>query len=382
MAIALPQLMALGQTVWLDSISHDLIQSGALTVLIRDGIRGGTIDPASYPQMAVRRRGGIPASRYAARAAGVHPTYEAWLLEDSRWAADLLRGSYEQSRGQDGFAGVPITPELAHDTVGTVVEARRLYQCLARPNVMIEVPATAAGLRAIRQLIAEGISVNATLLFSLDHYKQVVDAYLDGLEQRAAAGQPLASVAAVASFGVSPVDDEVDRRLRGMQLAASVARQRGALDALRGQAAIANARIAYQHFRQRFNSARFTALRAQGAQVQRLLWAGMEVKEPGGGDTRYVDALIGPETIAALALPTLEAFEDHGRLRRMVDQPVDAADTTVQALAAAGIHLPDVAEALLARGIRAAAGPLQRLTIASRPQQVALAGPRVAAPLS
>ena len=371
--------MALGQTVWLDSISHDLIQSGALTVLIQRGIRGGSVDPTSYAPLVARGRGGLLAGPYDARAASASTIHEALLLEDGRWAAQLLRATYEQSRGQDGFASVPVTPGLAHDTAGIVAAARRLYQRLECPNVMIEVPATVAGLAAMRQLIAEGISVNATLIFSLDRYKEVVDAYLEGLEQRAAAGEPLASVAAVASFGIGPVDYEVDRRLRGLQLVAGDAAQRRAIDALFGEAAIANARVAYQHFRQRFSSARFAALRARGARVQRLLWAGTEIKEPGCGDTRYVEALLGPETIAALTLPTLEAFEDHGRLRRMVDQQVDEAYATLHALVAAGINMTDVADALQARGIRAAADPLRRPAAASQTRHAAHPGSLAAA---
>jgi transaldolase len=380
MAIALHQLVALGQTAWLDSISHDLIQSGALTMLISRGIRGGSIDPASYARLVGRGRGGTLAGLYTVRAAGAPATHEALLLEDGRRAAELLRASYEQSRGQDGFVGVPVTPGLADDTEGTVAEGRRLYQHLARPNVMIEVPATTAGLPAIRQLIAEGISVNATLLFSLDRYQQVIDMYLDGLEQRAVAGEPLASVAAVAGFGVGPVDDEVDRRLRNVYLAARGEAARRGVDALRGQAALANARVAYQHFRQRFTSARFARLRAQGAQVQRLLWAGTEVTPPACGATRYVDALIGSETIAALSLPTLEAFEEQGRLRRMADQPLEPAYATLQALAEVGINLPEVADYLLAQGVRALAAPFRRVEAASRPLPVALASARADAP--
>jgi transaldolase len=380
MTIALHQLAALGQTVWLDSISHDLIESGALTVLIQRGIRGGSLDPASYAPLVACGSGGLLARPYAVHAASAPATYEALLLEDGRRAAELLRAIYEQSRGQDGFVGVPVPPHLAHDTAGTVAAARRLYQSIARPNVMIEVPATEAGLPALRQLIAEGISVNATLVFSLDRYKQAVDAYLAGLEQRTAAGEPLASVAAVASFGVGPVDTAVDRQLRDLHLAAGDAAQRRALDALLGQAALANAQAVYQHFRQRFSSGRFAALHARGAQVQRLLWVGTEIKEPGYGDTRYIEALIAPETSAALALPMLEAFEDHGRLCPLADQQVAEAYATLEALVAAGINLPEVADDLLARSLRAAAEPFRRLAPATRPPPVALAGPWAIAP--
>jgi transaldolase len=373
------QLMAMGQTVWLDSISHDLIRSGALTVLISQGIRGGTIDPVSYAPTVTRRRGdewlvGAPVARAATGA-----TYEALLLADGRQTADLLRATYEQSRGQDGFASVPINPGLAHDTTGMVAEARRLYQALARPNVMIAVPATEAGIAALRQLVAAGISVHTTLLFSVDRYKQVVDAYLGGLEQRAAAGQPLASVAAVAGFGVSPLDHEVDRQLRGLQCADRGEAPPRPIDALLGQAALASARVVYQHFRQQFGGARFTALRAQGAQVQRLLWTGTEVKNPDCADTRYIEALIGPDTIAALALPTLEAFEDHGRLRLMADTPPDDAEATLHALRERGINLAEVADYLLTKGLWAAADPFWRDPVTPR-RPVALAGSRAALP--
>jgi transaldolase/glucose-6-phosphate isomerase len=379
MTIAVHQLMAMGQTVWLDSISHDLIRSGALTVLITQGIRGGTIDPVSYAPTVTRWRGdawlaGAPIPRAATGAPD-----EAVLLADGRQTADLLRATYEQSRGQDGFAGVPINPGLAHNTTGMVAEAQRLYQALARPNVMIAVPATEAGIAALRQLVAAGISVQTTLLFSVDRYKQVVDAYLGGLEQRAAAGQPLSSVAAVAAFGVSPLDHEVDRQLCGLQRGAREGAPLGALDPLLGQAALASARVVYQHFRQQFGSARFTALRAQGAQVQRLLWAGTEVKNPGCADTRYVEALIGPDTIAALALPTLEAFEDHGWLRPMGSTPPDEAEATLHALSERGINLAEVADYLLANGLWAAADPFWRDPVTPR-RPVALASSRAAWP--
>jgi transaldolase/glucose-6-phosphate isomerase len=377
MTIALHQLAALGQTVWLDSISHDLIQSGALTVLISRGIRGGTLDLANYAPLIARRRGGPGATHGAGDA---QAREEARLREDSRRAAEMLRAIYEQSRGQDGFAGVPVAGSLAHDPAGLVEEARRLYQDIARPNVMIEVPSTPAGIAALRQLIAEGISVQATLLFSLDAYKQVVDAYLDGLEDRAAAGHPLASVAAVAGFGIGPIDREVDRRLRNLRLTARDEAGCRAVDGLLGQAALANAWVAYQHFRQRFTSARFAALRAQGAQVQRLLWAGTELTPSGCGDTRYVDALIGPETIAALALPTLEAFEDHGRLRPMADHHLNDAYATLQALAEVGINLPEVADYLRAQGLRAAANPFGQRPPAAVFPQAALVGAGLAAP--
>jgi transaldolase/glucose-6-phosphate isomerase len=304
----------------------------------------------------------------------------ARLREDSRRAAEVLRATYEQSRGQDGFAGVPVAPGLAHDPAGLVAEARRLYQDIARPNVMIEVPATPAGIAAFRQLIAEGISVQVTLLFSLDGYKQVVDAYLDGLEDRAAAGQPLATAAAVAGFGIGPVDREVDRRLRSLHLTARDEAGRRAVDALLGQAALANARVAYQHFRQRFTSARFAALRNQGAQVQRLLWAGTDWTSPGCGDTRYVDALIGPETIAALALPTLEAFEEHGRLRPMAAHHLEDAYATLHTLAELGINLPEVADYLRAQGLRAAAHPGGQRYPATPLPQTPLAGAGLAVP--
>jgi len=379
MVIALHQLVARGQTAWLDSISRDLIQSGALTMLISRGICGGSLDPASYARVGARGRGGTLAGLNTVRAADTPATYEALLLEDGRRAAELLRARYEQSRGQDGFVGVPVPPGLADNTAGTVAEARRRYQHLARPNVMIEVPATTAGLPAIRQLIAEGISVNTTLIFSLDRYQQVVDAYLEGLEQRVAAGERLASVAAVASFGVSPVDNEVDRRLRGLARATGDAALRRSLAALRGQAAIANAQVAYQHFRQRFSSARFAALCAQGAQVQRLLWAGTEVQELDGGDTRYVEALIRPETIAALALPTLEAFEDHGQVRRVADQPLEKAHAALQALAEAGINLTEVADYLLAQGVQAMADPFRQRHPPILLPQAALVGAESAA---
>ena len=319
MTTPLQELLALGQSPWYDDLSRDLILSGELATLIRSGIRGVTDNPAIFAKALSGSSAYDPAIRTQGPGAGPSAIYEALLLADVRQAADLLRPIYEQTAGRDGFASVEVGPHLAHDTAGTLAEARRFFRSLARPNVMIKVPATLAGQHAIRQLTAEGINVNITLIFGLEQYERVMEAYLAGLQQRRRTGLPLATVASVASFFVSRVDGVVDRRLNQLLAATPDATSRHELEALLGQAAIANARLAYQRFRAKFAGPRFAALRAHGAQVQRPLWASTGVKDPAYRDVRYLEALIGPDTVTTVPPATLAAFQDHGRVTRTID---------------------------------------------------------------
>ena len=352
MATPLQQLCTIGQSPWYDSIRRSFITAGGLQALIDHGIRGVTVNPSIF-EKAIAAGSDYDAAidDLAARGASPSGIYEHLLIEDIISTADLFRPLYDQTRGQDGFVSIEVSPLLAHDTAGSIAEARRFWSLINRPNVMVKIPATEAGIPAIRQLIGEGININITLIFAIASYAQVMEAYLDGLEKLVAAGKSLEQVASVASFFVSRVDTEVDRRLDALIAAAPPPAQWKELDALYGKAAVANARMAYQHFLTTFAGERFQALREKGARVQRPLWASTGTKNPAYSDVKYVEELIGPDTVTTLPLPTIEAFQEHGRVARTIDQHVDEAYRTIERLQANGIHMKDVTDTLLAAGI-------------------------------
>lgn len=313
------QLLDLGQSVWLDYIHRRELKSGRFAAQLRDeGVVGVTSNPTIFQQAIGEGEDYDEAIR--ARLAQPRPLagielYESLAVEDVQAACDALREVFERSGGLDGRVSIEVNPRLAHDTDGTVREARRLHAQVGRPNVMIKVPATAAGLPAVRTLIGEGVCVNVTLIFSLARYEQVMEAYLAGLEDRAARGEPLAPVVSVASFFVSRVDSKVDaaiaRRLEELPVGAP---ERAELIELPGRAAVANARLAYARFREVFGAPRFAALAARGARVQRPLWASTSTKNPAYPDTLYVDELIGPDTVNTIPPKTLAAYNHHGVL--------------------------------------------------------------------
>jgi transaldolase len=334
-----------GQAVWLDYIERELVAGGGLARLVRhDGVRGVTSNPAIFRQ-AIGSSGAYDdqiATVLAERpAVTTVELYEELAIADIRMAADLLRATYDESAGGDGFVSLEVSPRLAHDTAGTVAEARRLWRAVARPNLMIKVPATAEGVPALEELIAAGINVNATLMFSLDHYQAVAHGYLRGLARCAEPSR----VASVASFFVSRVDTSVDAVLEGLGTEQALA--------LRGRAAVTNAALAYRQFREIFHGSEFAALAARGAHVQRPLWASTSTKNPAYRDVKYVEELIGPETVNTLPMATLEAFRDHGRPVPGLDQALLIADQTLAALAVVGIDLDRVTEELQVAGVAA-----------------------------
>jgi transaldolase/glucose-6-phosphate isomerase len=352
MATPLQQLCALGQSPWYDSIQRSLITSGGLRALIDSGIRGVTVNPAIFEKAILGSTDYDAAIRDLLARGGSPPDiYERLLIEDVGAAADLFRPLYDRTGGQDGFVSIEVSPNLAHDTAGSIAEARRFFSSINRPNVMVKVPATREGIPAIRQLIGEGRNINITLIFGLDYYEQVMDAYLAGLETLAADGTPLDQVASVASFFVSRVDTEVDKRLEALITAEQTEARRKELDALRGKAAVANARIAYQHFLTTFAGERSHALREKGARVQRPLWASTGTKNPAYSDVKYVDELIGPDTVTTLPAATIDAYQDHGRVVRTIDHDVDGAYRTIEQLESLGISMKDVTDRLLATGV-------------------------------
>jgi transaldolase len=274
--------------------------------------------------------------------------YEHLAIEDLQQAADLLHPAYESSQGRDGFVSFEVAPKLADDTEATIAEARRLWAALNRPNSLIKVPATAAGVNAIQQLIAEGINVNATLLFSLQRYREVALAYIAGLEMRLSRGEPLASVASVASFFLSRIDTLVDSKLDSLVSESLVKKARE----IRGQTAIASARLAYQEYQQLFSGERWQNLVAAGARSQRLLWASTSTKDPTYSDVKYVEALIGAETINTLPVETVAAYRDHGEPAIRLENNIDIANNTLAQLADLGLDLAALTAQLEKEGVK------------------------------
>jgi len=347
-------LGAFGQSVWLDYLRRHLFGSGELAALIRDDdLRGLTSNPSIFEKAIAGSTDYDEAiARLADRSAG--EIYEQLAVEDLRTAADLLRPTYEATGRADGYVSLEVSPRLAHDTAATVAEARRLWARVERDNLMIKVPATPAGIPAIRQLLSEGINVNITLLFSREVYAQVADAHLAGLEDLVARGGDPRRVASVASFFVSRIDTAVDALLE----------EHGASADLIGKTAIANARLAYQDWKERLRAPRWQALARRGARPQRLLWASTSTKDPRFADVRYVEALIGPETIDTIPPATMTAFRDHGQARATLEAELDEARAVLAALPGRGISLSQVADRLLAEGVDAFRTSFDRLMAA------------------
>lgn len=338
---SMQSLLELGQSIWLDYLRRGMLESGELQRLIDDGLRGMTSNPtifehaiggsADYDEALA----GVPSARSDREA------FELLAVEDVRRAADLFRPVYEAAQGGDGFVSLEVSPTLARDTAGTIAEARRLWATVDRPNVMIKVPGTREGWPAVERLLTDGVNVNITLLFSLEHYQQVAEAHVRALEARRRAGQPVDRLASVASFFVSRVDSEVDRRLDA---------QGGASRELRGKIAIANGQLAYAWFRELLSSARWRALAAAGAKPQRLLWASTGTKDPAYSDVVYVDSLIGPDTIDTVPPQTLQLFEDHGSVRVTLPGDVAEARRLMDRLAGS-VDFADVTRVLETEGI-------------------------------
>jgi transaldolase len=334
----------LGQSMWYDNISRDLLDTGELARLVLEaGVRGVTSNPTIFQKaMTTSSAYAGEFEKLAAEGRGASDIYETMAVSDIRRGADVLRRVYDESEGTDGFISLEVSPTLAHDTEGTFAEAKRLWAAVDRPNLMIKIPATPAGMPAIRQTIAAGINVNITLIFSLEAHAQVIDAFLSGLEDRVKLGKPLDRIASVASFFVSRVDTAVDKALDAKGPAAA---------ALKGKAAIANAKLAYELFEREFGAPRFAALRAKGAQVQRPLWASTSTKNPAYKDTVYVDALIGPHTVDTLPPATLTAFNDHGTVAITIRDDLDGAKRQLREIEAMGVLMEDVCANLLREGV-------------------------------
>jgi transaldolase len=350
------RLAELGQSVWYDYIRRDLYRGPELRRLIEeDGLRGMTSNPTIFQQAIaktelydddIRRLGeqGLPPAEI----------FEALEVEDVSRAADAFRLVYETTRADDGYVSIEVGPHLALDTAGSVEEARRLWKRCDRPNVMVKIPGTKAGIPAIRQCLAEGININITLLFSVERHREVMEAYLSALEARVTAGQPVDRLRSVASFFVSRVDTNVDKKLDAIAAAdaARPDRQRQLARELRGKTAIANARLAYRAFEEVFSGERYAKLREKGASRQRPLWASTSTKDPAYPDLYYVEALIAPDSIDTMPRETFEAYKDHGVPRVRIHDDLDRAQDVLEGLAELGIEESQVYEELEQEGVR------------------------------
>jgi transaldolase len=341
-----------GQSVWLDFIHREMLRSGELKKMIEnDAVRGVTSNPTIFEQ-AIAGSGAYDEAIAQLKAAGkdAQAIYEALAVEDVRDACDLFAPIYEMSSGTDGFVSLEVSPLLARDAEQTVREARRLWAAVDRRNLLIKIPGTMEGLPAVTQAISEGINVNVTLLFSVATYERVIDAYLAGLERRLGSGGALEGIRSVASFFVSRVDTECDKRLESRAAAQPALAPR--CEALMGKAAVANAKIAYQSYVAAFEGERFRKLMHEGANVQRPLWASTSAKNPKYPDTLYVDQLIGPDTVNTMPPATIRAFADHGRPVRTLDQSVEEARAVAAELAEVGVSLSDVTDFLVVDGVK------------------------------
>ncbi len=379
MANPLRELERYGQSIWYDSLRRGLIASGELERYVReDGLKGLTTNPAIYEKAIGSTRD------YDAELAGLLPrgdldakaVYEELAIHDIRAAADLLRSVYDRASRRDGYVSLEVSPVAARDERATLAEARRLWRALARENAMIKVPGTPEALPAIRRLLAEGVNVNVTLLFSREAYRTVADAHLAALEERAGRGEDVSRVASVASFFVSRIDAAVDARLDAIAASAAGEPIRRRAQALRGRVAIANAKLAYQDWRALVAAPRWQRLRERGAMPQRLLWASTGTKDPRYRDVLYVEELIGPETVDTVPPATFDAFRDHGRVAPTLEAGVDDARAAIAELAALGVSLDEVTERLLEDGVRLFAEPFAKLLATIEARRGAEAGAR------
>ena len=347
----LNRLHDLGQSIWLDYLRRDMLQGGEQARLIReDDLTGQTSNPTIF-QKAIAESD-LYDDDIRAAGAGRDPgsILESIVVDDIRSAADLFRPVYDRTGGEDGFISVEVSPDLAWDTEGSIEEARRLWKSIDRPNLMVKIPGTAEGLPAIRDCLAEGININITLLFSVDRYHEVMDAWFEAMERRVARGEPIDRIASVASFFVSRVDTKVDKRI-AERLARVTDDERGRLEALEGRIGIDNARIAFEAYERRFGDERFAALAAAGARPQKPLWASTSTKNPDYPDVYYVEALLAPGTVNTLPPETLEAYRDHGDPRVRIHEDLDGAHRRRKELGEVGIDFGTVLEEIEKEGV-------------------------------
>ena len=348
------QLKALGQSVWYDNIDRSQLVSGQFKRLLdEDGICGVTANPTIFEKsISSGHAYDEQINQLIKEGKSTNEIYEALIIQDIRTVADILRPIYDSANRQDGLVSLEVSPDLAHDTEGTLSEVRRFWKMVDRPNLMIKIPGTPEGIPAVLQALTEGINVNITLIFSISTYRQVAEAFISALEARRTAGEDISHMASVASFFVSRVDTLVDKLLEDKVKATSNTSEQQHLKSLEGKAAIANARLVYQDFKKIFNTPRFAALKQAGAYVQRPLWASTSTKNPAYRDVLYAEELIGPDTVDTMPLETIENFRDHGRVRLSIEDNLEEAHQVFDALEKVGIHYDQVTKQLQDEGVQ------------------------------
>jgi transaldolase len=354
MSNPLLQLKTYGQSVWYDNIDREQLISGQFKQLLeQDGVVGVTANPTIF-QKSISHGDAYDEqmTQLIQEGKSTNEIYESLVMRDIRTVADILRPIYDRTNRQDGFVSLEVSPELAHDTERTLAEVRRFWRAVDRPNLMIKIPATPEGIPAVQQALTEGINVNITLIFSLDDYRSVADAYLSALEERNAEGKEIGHIASVASFFVSRVDTLVDQLLENRIKTTSDSAGQLKLKSLEGKAAIANARLVYQEFKRIFSTPRFETLKHSGAHVQRPLWASTSTKNPAYRDVLYAEELIGPDTVDTMPLETIENFRDHGRVGRTIENDIPQAKAELAALEEVGIHYEQVTQQLQDEGVQ------------------------------
>ncbi|MFN2636636.1 MAG: transaldolase [Gemmatimonadaceae bacterium] len=347
----LHELHDAGQSIWLDSIDRTMLHNGELERRIReDALTGMTSNPTIFQKALAS--GSAYDEQLSATEEGLTSSqlFELVETQDVRDACDCFAGVYSSTRGADGYVSIEVSPGVSNDATETVEEACRLWKSVDRPNVMVKVPGTVEGATAVRRLTASGVNVNITLLFAIEAHERVIDAYMMGLEDRVKANQPIDGIASVASFFVSRVDTEVDKRLDAL-IAKAKPDEQERLQMLKGRAAIANAKLAYRLFSRKFSGPRWEALAKRGARLQRPLWASTSTKNPAYRDVMYVEELIGPDTVNTMPPATIDAFRDHGVVARAVDKRIAAAEGLLNELEAVGISMREVTQKLLVEGI-------------------------------
>ena len=356
-------LLAYGQSPWMDYIRRDLLTSGGLKKMIdQDGLRGMTSNPTIFEKAITGSNFYVDILESPdAKKLGAGGVYEKIAIRDVQDATDIFKPVYVESKRRDGYVSLEVSPLLANDTQATIDEARRLWKTVSRENLMVKVPATPAGIPAIRQLLEDGLNINITLLFAQSAYEQVAEAFLAALEARAKKGQDISHIASVASFFVSRIDTLIDSQIEAKLKTVTDANQRALLTSIEGKIAIANAKLTYRKYQELFGGARWKALAAKGAQTQRLLWASTSTKNPKYRDVQYVEELIGADTVDTIPPATFDAFRDHGKLRASLTENVDEAAKTMANLEKAGISMKEVTEKLVVDGVKLFADAFKQL---------------------
>ncbi len=372
---ALKALWRHGQSLWLDNLTRAMLLDGELARRVEEhGVRGVTSNPAIFHKaIGEGAEYDEDIARFGEAGLGVEEVYERLTISDVRGACDVLSGVWRDSGGVDGYVSLEVSPHLAHDTEGTLAAARRLFEAVDRPNALIKIPGTEAGVPAIRQALFEGVNVNITLLFSIEAYEAVALAYVEALEQRLEAGRAVDGMASVASFFLSRIDTLVDARLAELREGADPARA-SRIDAVRGGAAVANAKLAYRSFERLSDSPRWRRLVEHGAKPQRMLWASTSTKDPAYRDVKYVEPLIGPLTINTMPESTMAAFLDHGVVADTVRDGIGEAEAIMAELAALGVDFGQVTAELLVQGVQKFIDPYDRLLAGLQERLSALAG--------